>query len=206
MLSKYFLPVSLAAALFGAAACAAPAAQEARTAPFGSRAQLQSLSGTYASTASEDWGRGTYGRREFTFDNGRWTLNFMLALDPQMTNKVFTFRTYGTYRVLNPSPSVNGAFNAVFNEDAKLVTLHARDPQLVQAFGLADCGLTPGVERDVSVTGCALWRPVSACPQDHDLLAIDNVGALFFGVRPQDNDMCTADKRPAALLPAVVRR
>lgn len=206
MLSKYLLTASLVVALFAPAACAAPAAEQAGTASFGSKAQLQSLSGTYASTASEDWGRGTYGRREFTFDNGRWTLNFTLALDPQMTNRVFVFRSYGAYRVLDPSPAVNGAFNAVFNEDAKFVTLHARDPQLVQAFGLADCGLTPGVERDVSVTGCALWRPVSACPQDHDLLAIDSVGGLFFGVRPQDNDMCTADKRPTALLPAVVRR
>lgn len=197
---------------FGAAcallvtACAAPVAkQSSPAAAFGDKSQLQTLVGSYASADSEDWGRGTYGRREFTFDNGKWTLEFTLALDPQMTNKVFGFRTYGTYRVLDRSPTVEGAYNTVFFEDAKFVTLHAQDPKLIQGFGLASCGLTPGVEKDVSVTGCAAWRPVSACREDHDLLAVDADGALFLGVRPADNDMCTADKRPTALLPAVTK-
>ncbi len=47
--------------------------------------------------------------------------------------------------------------------------------------------------------------PVAVCPEDHDLLAIDDAGALRFGVRPPDNDMCTADKRPTALPPAVIK-
>ena len=38
-----------------------------------------------------------------------------------------------------------------------------------------------------------------------DLLALDASG-LRFGVRPPDNDMCTPDKTPTALLPAVIRR
>jgi hypothetical protein len=72
-------------------------------------------------------------------------------------------------------------------------------------MGLAACGLPVNLEADISVTGCAAWKPVAVCGEDHDLLALDDTG-LRFGVRPRDNDMCTADRTPAALLPAVVRR
>lgn len=34
----------------------------------------------------------------------------------------------------------------------------------------------------------------------------DEKGNLYFGVRPADNNMCTADRRPTALLPAVAKR
>jgi hypothetical protein len=72
-------------------------------------------------------------------------------------------------------------------------------------MGLADCGLTPNLETDISATGCAAWRPVAFCGEDHDLLALTAEG-LHFGVRPADNDMCVPDRRPTALLPAVVAR
>lgn len=189
---------TLAAALLAATVEARPAAS--------SKVALQRLSGTYASLAPEDWGRGTFGTRKFTFRNGRWTLDFALALDPAMANKVFAFRTRGSYVVGARSAVAPGAFNAVFREDAKYVTLIAGDPKLAQAFGLAGCGLVAGVEKDISLTGCASWKPVSACAEDHDLLMLDSSGGLRFGVRPADNDMCTADKRPIKLLPAVVKR
>lgn len=204
MRTRFLAATTIGAALL-AAACLGTTAAKSAAGSFGGKPQLQSLSGKYASQGSEDWGRGTFGRRQFTFDKGKWTLDFTLALDPQMTKKVFSFRTYGAYRVLKPSRVVKGAFDAVFYEDAKFVTLHAVEPQLVQGFGLSGCGLSPGVEKDISTSGCALWKPVSSCREDHDLLAVDKTGALFFGRRPQDNDMCTADKRPTALLPAVVK-
>lgn len=166
---------------------------------------LQRLHGVYASADAESWG-GAYGTREFSFDRGRWTLRFTLALDPKMQQPVFEFRTHGRYTVQAASKAVPGAFEALFTEDAKYVTLKTTDAKLAAAFGLAGCGLSPGVERDISVTGCANWKPVAQCAEDHDLLALDTRGGLYFGVRPRDNDMCTADKRPTALLPAVWRR
>ena len=168
--------------------------------------RLASLSGTYASVAAEPW-YGAYGTRSFTFDRGRWSLDFLFALDPGMTKPVFRFRTEGPYRLSGPSTIVPGAFNAVFGEERKWVTLLTADAELAQRVGLDRCGLTPGAERDISVSGCANWRPVAICGEDHDLLAIDKAGALRFGVRPRDNDMCTAEKRPTQLLePTVVRR
>jgi hypothetical protein len=167
---------------------------------------IAALNGTWASPAAEDWGRGTFGTRSFSFEGGTWSLDFALALDPGMNAKVFEFHTTGTYDVLGPSPVVPGAFEMLFREDIKAVTLRATDPGLIGAFGLARCNLTPDVKTDISATGCAIWKPVAECGEDHDLLALDAGQNLYFGVRPADNDMCTPDKRPTALLPAVVKQ
>lgn len=171
---------------------------------FGPRAELERLSGTYASTAPEPW-YGGYGTRRFTFENGRWSLVFTHALDPAMQRRTFSFRTDGPYRVGAPSTSVAGAFEAVFSEDVKRVTLLTDDPAIIQAFGFASCGLSLNVEVDISAKGCAGWKPVSVCRDDHDLLAVDAAG-LHFGVRPRDNDMCRPERRPTALLMPVVRQ
>jgi hypothetical protein len=169
------------------------------------RRQLATLAGIYASPTAEPW-YGAWGRREFGFRDGSWTLVFTLALDPAMERPVFRFRTGGPYQLLGHSAAVPGAFEAVFFEDSKHVTLLATDTAVAAAFGLAGCGLAPGIERDISEQGCAGWRPVATCREDHDLLALDADGGLRFGVRPRDNDMCTPDRRPTALLPPVRRR
>lgn len=168
------------------------------------RSSLQTLRGTFASPAVEPW-YGGYGTREFVFRDGEWSLVFTHALDPQMTQRTFQFRTGGGYRVGDPSIDVAGAFRTVFFEDWKHVTLLTGSPEIVEAMGMADCGLTLNLEADISDTGCAAWRPVSVCGEDHDLLALSADG-LHFGVRPADNDLCTPDKTPTALLPAVVAR
>lgn len=167
-------------------------------------AALSSLRGTYASPGAESW-YGGFGFREFVFADGRWSLTFTHALDPDMTMRTFQFRTGGSYAVGAPSDAVPGAYRTIFNEDWKHLTLLTADPGLIEGFGMAECGLTPNLETDISVTGCAAWRPVEICGQDHDLLAMDETG-LRFGVRPPDNDMCSADKTPTALLPAVTKR
>lgn len=167
-------------------------------------ATLSTLQGTFESAGAEAW-YGGYGTREFVFANGSWSLTFTHALDPDMTLRTFQFRTGGSYRVGAGSDAVPGAYRTQFNEDWKHLTLLTHDPELAKAFGLGDCGLTVNLEADISETGCAAWRPVAVCGEDHDLLALDETG-LRFGVRPRDNDMCTPDKTPTALLPAVVKR
>ncbi len=166
--------------------------------------ELSSLSGTWGSTAPEPW-YGVFGTREFTFGDSKWTLTFTHALDPEMKMKTFVFRTGGDYRIEAPSKAVPGAFEAVFDEDWKKLTSYIADPKMAEQFGFAPCGLETGVEKDISAEGCAAWKPVSVCGEDHDLLAMDGKG-LYFGVRPADNDMCTEDKRPVALLTPVVKR
>lgn len=190
--------------LLGAAAAVAALALPAAADIDPDRAALQTLAGTFHSPAVEEW-YGGHGTREFVFSDGRWSLTFIHALDPAMTQRTFQFRTGGAYRVGAPSPVVEGAFQTVFDEDWKHLTLLTPVPEIAAAMGMADCGLTVNLEADISETGCAAWRPVAECGEDHDLLALSDEG-LHFGVRPADNDMCTADKTPTALLPAVVAR
>jgi len=171
----------------------------------GSKKQLQNLSGTYSSLQAEDWGRGTFGYRTFSFEDGKWTLKFQLGLDPKMENKVFEFRTYGTYKIMGKAQGVE-AYEALFYEEEKFVTLLTDSKELIEGFGLAQCGLTPFKEKNISEDGCALWPSVKECDEDHDLLALGASGQLYFGVRPADNNMCTADKRPTALLPPVKKQ
>jgi hypothetical protein len=166
---------------------------------------LENLNGTYADKQGVDWGRGTFGTRVFTFNKGKWTLDFTLALDPAMKMKVFRFRTVGSYKVLEASSNVPNAFNALFLEDKKFVTLNTDDQKLAHAFGLASCGFVKDVEKDISESGCSLWKPVKECNEDHDLLALDKDGNLYFGLRPDDNNMCTADRRPTKLNVPVVK-
>jgi hypothetical protein len=188
------------AAVAAAAMLAAPAAAQ----DFADRDRLASLQGVWASAAPEPW-YGGYGTRRFEFADGQWSLVFTHALDPAMRQQTFAFRTHGPYAIGAASAAVPGAFEAVFFEDRKLVTLLTTDPAIVAAFGFAACGLRAGEEVDISERGCAGWKPVALCREDHDLLALDARG-LHFGVRPRDNDMCTPDRRPIALLPPVTRQ
>jgi len=197
MLSSFSTACAAAALL-----CAAGAAVAQDQ--FQGREPLERLTGVFASTAAEPW-YGAFGTRRFTFEGSKWSLVFTHALDQDMRNPTFQFRTEGPYKIGAASRAVPGAFEAIFFEDVKYVTLLSSDPNIVNAFGFANCGLRLNVEVDISATGCAGWKPVSQCREDHDLLAI-NARGLYFGVRPRDNEMCTPDRRPTALLQPVVRQ
>lgn len=187
--------------IIGAAliACAGAAAAQ----DFAPRGDVQAVTGTYRSTAAEPW-YGGFGTREFIFAEGEWQLIFTHALDPEMTMRTFQFRTGGPFEIGAASQAVPGAFEGLFHEDWKHVTLLTDNAEIVAGMGMADCGLTYNLETDISDTGCAAWGPVAVCGQDHDLFAMDATG-VYFGVRPADNDMCTPDRRPTALLPVVAR-
>lgn len=166
--------------------------------------KLKNLSGTYSDPSSYNYGNA-WGKRVFTFDKGKWTLDFTLALDPELKMKVFKFRTFGTYKIQEKSTIVADTYNAVFFEEKKFLTLKTSDENLIKAFGFAPCNLTIDVEQDVSANGCSGWKSVKDCPGDYDLLSVDKEGNLYFGNRPQDNDMCSAEKRPTSLTPPVVK-
>jgi hypothetical protein len=111
----------------------------------------------------------------------------------------------GRYRVIRPSTVVQGAYDADFGFMRKRLTLYA-DALLAEANRSA-CGKrtwTRGREEDVSVTGCLWVVPVSACPQEFDLVKIDD-GRLLLGERPAvGQDLCREDRpRALRLLPLV---
>ncbi len=107
--------------------------------------KLERLSGTYADPKAYSYGKA-WGNRVFTFNQGKWTLKFTLALDPEMQMQVFEFRTYGTYKVQEKSARVDNAYEALFIEEKKYVTLKTGDKDLAQAFGFMPCSLTKDVE------------------------------------------------------------
>lgn len=168
------------------------------------KSKLENLSGTYADPSPYNYGQA-FGKRIFTFDKGKWTLDFTLSLDPEMKMQVFKFRTLGTYKVQAKSNKVPDTYEAVFFEEKKFLTLKTSDENLIKAFGFAPCHLTIDIEQDVSVNGCSVWKSVKECPGDYDLLSLDKDGKLYFGNRPQDNDMCSPDKRPTSLTPPVIK-
>lgn len=184
---------------FGAAAC-----QSNQTSKLEIN-QLNALNGTYIDPIPYEYGQGVYGKREFTFKNGSWTLDFVLALDPKLNTKVFRFRTLGSYEILRPSANLPQAYEANFKEDKKFVTLLTQDKGLAQAFGLMSCSLAIGIEKDISKEGCSLWKSVKDCPIDHDLVKLDKDGKLYFGVRPKDNNMCKEEFRPTSLTQPTIR-
>jgi hypothetical protein len=194
-------PMDLKCTLLAAVAIACTSAASAQD--FLPRADVLAVNGTFRSAAPEPW-YGGFGTREFTFADGQWQLTFTHALDPAMTMRTFQFRTGGPFRIGEASEAVAGAFDGVFHEDWKHVTLLTDNPEIIAGMGMADCSLTYNLEADISETGCAAWRPVAVCGEDHDLFAMDATG-VYFGVRPADNDMCTPDRRPTALLPVVAR-
>lgn len=168
------------------------------------KSKLENLSGLYADPRPYNYGKA-WGSRVFTFDKGKWTLLFTLALDPEMKMQVFQFRTFGTYKVQDKASNLANTYNAVFYEEKKLLTFKTSDDNLIKAFGFAPCNLTKDVEQDVSEKGCAGWKSVAACPADNDLLSLDKEGKLYFGNRPQNNDMCSPEKRPTSLTPPVIK-
>ena len=168
------------------------------------KSKLENLSGSYADLAPYNYGKA-WGKRIFTFDKGKWTLDFTLALDPEMKMQVFNFRTLGTYKIQDKSSKVADTYNAVFYEEKKLLTLKTSEENLIKAFGFAPCNMTKDVEQDVSEKGCTGWKSVAECPADNDLLSLDKDGKLYFGSRPQDNDMCSPEKRPTSLTPPVIK-
>jgi hypothetical protein len=118
---------------------------------------LRALHGTFVSPAVEEW-YGGFGTREFVFADGQWSLIFTHALDPQMTRAPSSSAPAAPI-AWGPSPAVDGAFHTVFDEDWKHLTLLTAVPEIVAGMGMADCGLTPNLEADISDTGCAAWRP-----------------------------------------------
>lgn len=166
--------------------------------------KLENLSGTYANAAPYNYGKA-WGKRVFTFDKGKWTLDFTLSLDPEMKMQVFKFRTFGTYKIQEKSTKVADTYNAVFYEEKKYLTLKTSDENLIKAFGFVACNMTINAEQDVSANGCSGWKSVKDCPGDYDLLSLDKEGRLYFGNRPQNNHMCSPENRPTSLTPPVVK-
>ncbi len=138
---------------------------------------------------------------DFTIGKSDWKIDYVVHGDAACSVKLLTVTIDGDYALDRPSPSVAGAWEARFGFAHKVMTPHVDG--LVQALTGAKCGAKPwkiGEGQDVYDAGCAAFGqyPKATCPADFDLVKLD-AGALHFGDRPKDNDMCTPAKRPSAI-------
>lgn len=190
---KTSLRLLAALATLSAAACA--------TSPQGTKTVVtpQELAGTWDSPTCEPAGNNNYIQRHFTLTENTWALRLEAFGDAQCQVKLFTARVEGPYTLVKDSAAVPGATEGNFSFGELYMTPHVQP--LADAFQNAKCGSGTwkvGEEQRTTDTGCLFFRPTSACGTDHDIIRVEG-RQLFFGKRPADNDMCTPEKRPAAL-------
>ena len=146
---------------------------------------------------------------DYAITETRWAIDYILFGEPRCTSRFLTIHIEGPYQVGAPSAVVPGAFDADFGFATKTLTPHVDEAAefLASADGCGRAGFAAGVTTDISAAGCAglLLRPIAACETDFDLVKLDG-DELRFGARPDDNDMCTAARRPTALEPVSNRR
>jgi hypothetical protein len=145
---------------------------------------------------------------DFDITDARWSLDYDVFGDTACGAAFLTVHIEGPYEIGGPS-TVEGAREARFGFDRKTVTAHAEAAAgyLSSLEGCGDGAFTVGEAEDISVTGCAPLgqRPIAACGQDYDLVAVDAT-SLRFGARPADNDLCTPAARPTELSPLAMSR
>jgi len=156
-----------------------------------------------------DAGNGNHAQLTFAIDEARWAVDYTLHGDAACTAPMGNVHIAGPYEIAGASAKVTGASEGIFEFDTRTI-----EPK-VQGFadflnsldGCGDGGFQVGVAQDVYAKGCpALGNyPQSMCTADYDVVRVDAT-SLQFGKRPADNNMCSADKRPAELNPDVLHK
>jgi hypothetical protein len=153
-------------------------------------------------------GRKTSSKSIFVFLDGEWALELTQYSDPACTTPALRAFFLGRYRITGPSSAPAGAHQATFGFSVKRLTLY--DDGLLAQANRGGCGTrtwTRGREEDVSSTGCLWVVPISACPEEFDLVKLEGE-RLLLGERPAaGTDLCHTDRRAGTLrsLPLVRR-
>lgn len=154
--------------------------------------------GDWRSVAPEQNNIGQYATREFRFTLSRWEMIYTLATDIEMKKPIFIFRTEGPFTIEAASSKLPGAYNAQFRFSKKFINVKTKDRRLAKVFKFDDCKLVVGKEADVTDKGCSFVPKIEECAQEFDVVKIEG-NNLYLGARPQDNNICTVDRRPEAL-------
>jgi hypothetical protein len=159
--------------------------------------------GNWKSVSVENM-NGTYGFREFSFDDKKWEVKFTLFTDEQMKNPVFTFKGIGSYNYQDQSKNLQNTANYIFGFDKKFMTLKTTDTLVAKNFGLS--ALVLNQETDVTKDGISFIESKSACDKEFDLVSIKN-DTLFLGKRPeQGKNLCQEANRPKSYGLPLIRK
>lgn len=170
------------------------------------------LTGRYLSdclSAPQADGSTSYFVLDFDITDDAWAVDYTVFGDAACQSPLLTVRIDGPYEIGAPSELVEGAYEGTFAFTDKTITPHA-EPIVSMLQSMDQCGTEPwvlGQPQSIYATGCAAFGqyPEASCAADHDLVKLDG-DSLQFGARPADNDMCTPERRPTALNPAIFRR
>jgi Adenomatosis polyposis coli down-regulated 1 len=166
------------------------------------------LTGTWSSACTVASPQQVF-KLSFTFDSSSWKLDYDAFGDAACTARFLTVHVEGAYQLTGPSPTVDGASQARFAFAKKSIQPHSSEAAafLSSAAGCNRAGFVAGVATDVLTQGCAglgLY-PLAACPAELDL-AKRSGDSLRLGLRPADGNLCSEDRRPAALSPVELTR
>jgi hypothetical protein len=153
-------------------------------------------------------GSTQYNRLDFVLGEADWAVDFVVHADAACSTRLVTVHIDGPYELGSAREDLPGVHEGRFGFAHKTITPHVQP--LADALSSMGCGAAPwGVDQteDVLEGGCPAFGqyPLARCSADHDLVKLEG-GRLQFGARPADNDMCTPEKRPAALNPVVFER
>jgi hypothetical protein len=137
-------------------------------------------------------------RRVFEFAHSRWRVDVTFYSGGQCAAPLFGVGVEGTYVLGAASPAVADAVEGTFHYTRK--TAWALSEDGASRLAAAKCGTQPwrpGLEQDVSSTGCLSFGPiVETCLQEFDVVSLSEGGLRFGARRPE---MCQRAGRPTAL-------
>lgn len=135
----------------------------------------------------------------FDLTETTWKLDYDAFADATCATKNLTVHIEGAYRLGAASQAVMGAREGEFDFDVKTVTPASDGAAMFLGMACGGGTFAAGQATDI-LAGCAGLGayPVADCPTDFDIIKRDG-DTLTFGMRPMDNNMCSADKRPKAL-------
>jgi hypothetical protein len=137
-------------------------------------------------------------KRVFEADHSTWRVKVTFYSGSKCATALFGVAVDGTYSLGAASSTVEGAMEGTFHYSRK--TAWALSEEGASRLAAAKCGSgpwRPGLEQDVSATGCLAFPPIAeSCLQEFDLVSIAN-GSLRFGSRRPE--MCRPAGRPTTL-------
>ena len=153
---------------------------------------------------------GSFAQLSFDVKAEQWHLDYKSFSDKECKNVTTTAKISGPWKLTQPSKVGEGVYEAEFGFAQRTITAHV-DGAAKFLAGLKPCGgegaFEVGKAKSIQVEGCPGlgMYPAAKCGTDFDIAAVKN-GQLFFGERPKDNNMCSADKRPTKLMQYGLKR
>ena len=157
------------------------------------------VAGRWATPCGPTEKKDEFRRVEVELTTDRWDMRVETFKDKACMRRRHAIHLGGPYALVAPSTTVPDAWDATMSFDTRTIT--ADDAKSAKTIAkLCKVKLKAKGTVDVHVAGCPALglRPAADCAAEHDLVARDGEH-LRFGVRPADNDLCTAEKRPTAL-------